>query len=303
MGRETSWMSPRLLLAVLLALAAVAAAGHGASAQPEPRFSRLGISVWPEFDRPMALVIIRGELDPDTALPARLSLRIPAAAGQPSAVASATSLDADPADLEYETAAEGGSLLITLETPDPVVQLEFYLPITREGLQREFTYVWPGDLAADEVTLQAQIPVGAQDFQTEPDLGPPVMSTDGLLYRETTLFGLDAGETVSLHLQYSKEDPRLTLDALAADEPADDGGGGPLRWPVLAAIAAVVLVGIAAMSWYRYSQRQPTAVRSPRRSPPGRRTSGGGAYCTQCGRTLSAGDRFCSRCGAPARRG
>lgn len=298
MSEKTVWRLLGLLLAVLLALAGVATAGSGAWAQAEPRLSRLAIALWPEFDRPLALVIIQGELAPDTALPARLSFHIPATAGEPYAVASSAGPGANLVDREYETTSEGDSLLVTLETPHPIVYLEFYLPLTRDGLQREFTYVWPGDLAADEVALQAQIPVGAQGFRTEPELGPPVEGGDGLLYREMTLDGLESGQTLSFRIQYSKEDPGLSVEALA-----DDGGGVPLGWPVLAAMAAVVLVGSAALAWYRYSQRQPVAAQLPRGPWPGRRPTGGGAYCTQCGQALSPEDRFCSRCGAPAHRG
>lgn len=306
MGERRTWGLLGLLLAVLLALAGAAATGRGAWAQAEPRLSRLGIALWPEFDRPLALVIIQGELAPDTALPARLSLHIPAIAGEPHAVASSAGLGADPGaslvDREYETTTEGDSLLLTLETPDPIVHLEFYLPLTRDGLQRDFTYVWPGDLAAEEVTLRAQIPVGAEDFRTEPELGPPEVRGDGLRYREMTLGGLEAGQTLSFRIEYSKEDPRLSIEALAAAQPADDSGGVPLGWPLLAAMAVVVLVGSAALAWYRYSQRRPAAARVRRGPWPGRRPTRGAAYCTQCGQALSPEDRFCSRCGAPVRR-
>jgi hypothetical protein len=125
---------------------------------------------------------------------------------------------------------------------------------------------------------------------------------DGFLYRETTLGGLDTGQTLSFRIQYSKEDPRLTVDTLPIAEPADDGGGVPLGWPVLAAMAAVVIVGIVALAWYRYSQRQPAAARPGAPGRPGGRTTGGAAYCTQCGQALSPEDRFCSRCGARTRR-
>jgi len=292
-----------LPLAVLLAVGIVAAAGREVSAQTQPRLDRLGIALWPEFDRAQALVIIQGELAPATALPARLSLHIPAAAGEPNAVASSASPGGRLVDRQYETSTDGDSLLVTLETPHPILHLEFYLPLVRDGIQREFAYVWPGDLAAEEVTLQAQIPVGAEDFYTEPELGPAAVGEYGLLYRHVTLEGLEAGQTLRFRIQYSKEDPRLSFEALAAGQPADDGGGVPLGWPALAAMAAVVLVGIAALAWYRYSQRQPAPAPLPGQGPPSGRAAGGAAYCTQCGHRLALEDRFCPQCGTPTRRG
>jgi len=296
MRKNRAWTLAGPLLLALLSLATLLPTGHGASAQAAPRFSQLDIALWPEYDQPTTLVIIRGELASDTVLPASISVRIPAAAGQPFAVASSRDPTSDLVSREYQTAAEGDSLRITFETPDPVVHVEFYLPITRDGLQRDFTFVWPGDIAADAVTLRAQIPVGAEDFQAEPPLGPAEVGPDGLTYRQATLGALATGQTLSFHLRYSKEDPRLTVETLPAAQPSSDGGP-PLPWPALAAIAAVALVGIAAVAWYRYYGRRPAFARA---RPGG--AAGAAGYCTQCGQALSAADRFCARCGTPVRK-
>jgi hypothetical protein len=306
MSKSRAWALAGLLLLALLSLATLFPGGHGASAQAAPRFSQLDIALWPEFDRPATwtdqnvppvLVIIRGELAAETALPTRLSLRIPAAAGQPFAVASSTDPASGLVDREYETAAEGDSLRITFETPDPVIHVEFYVPMSKDGLRRDFTYVWPGDIAADSATLRAQIPVGAEDFQTEPALGPAEVGGDGLLYRQEDVGALTTGQTLSFRVQYSKEDPRLTIETLPAAQPSSDGGGAPLPWPVLAAISAVALVGIVALAWYRYYGRR----LAPARARPGG-AAGAVGYCTQCGQALSTADRFCSRCGTPVRK-
>lgn len=297
MSRTLARTPAGLLLLAVLSLATLLPLGAAASAQAAPRLSRLDIALWPEYDQPTALVIIRGELAADTAFPAAVSLRIPAPAGQPFAVASSTSPASGLVSREYETAAEGDSFRITFETPDPVIHVEFYLPIARDGLRRDFTYLWPGDIAADSVTLRAQIPAGAEDFQTEPLLGPPEVGPDGLGYRQATVGALETGQTLSFHIQYSKQDPRLTIETVPAAQPSDEGGGPPLPWPALAAIAAVALAGVAAVAWYRYYGRG--------LAPAGAGPGGAGraaAYCTQCGRALSTADRFCSHCGTPVRK-
>ena len=301
-----------LVVLTLLTLAGLPFAGRGASAQPpepqvQPRLSQLDISIWPEFDAPPAwpemdgppsLVIIQAELAAATALPARLTFHIPLAAGRPNAVASASSSTAELADLEsFQTKPEGDSLLVTVETPDPIVHLEFYLPMAREDVRRDFTYSWPGGLAADSVTLRAQIPIGAEDFQTEPELGSPEVGQFGLLYRQGTFGPLEAAETLSLRLEYDKEGTTLSQETLPAAQPSSDDGGTPLPWPALAAIAAVGLVGIVAVAWYRYYGRRP----APARARPGG-AAGAAGYCTQCGQALSTADRFCSRCGTPVRK-
>ena len=301
-----------MVVSALLTLACLPFAGSGASAQaPEPqvqpRLSRLDISIWPEFDAPPAwseldgppaLVIIQAELAVDTALPTRLTFRIPLAAGRPNAVASASSSTAELADLEsFQTKPEGDSLLVTVETPDPIVHLEFYLAMAKQDVRRDFSYSWPGGLAADSVTLRAQIPVGAQDLQTEPELGAPEVGQFGLLYRQATLGPLQAAETLSFRIEYDKEDTALSEQTLPAAQPSNDDDGAPLPWPALAAIATVVLVGIVAVAWYRYYGRR----LAPARARPGA-AAGAAGYCTQCGQALSTADRFCSRCGTPVRK-
>ena len=91
MRAKAIWTLLALVVAMMLASAGLAAVGRGARAQTEPRLSLLDIAVWPEFDRPLVLVIIQAELSADTTLPAPLTLRIPAIAGQPYAVAPAAS--------------------------------------------------------------------------------------------------------------------------------------------------------------------------------------------------------------------
>ncbi len=306
MSERPTWRLLGFVLALLFVLAGAAADGGGARAQAEPRLSRLGISLWPEFDSPPGgavfdgppvLVIVQGELAPDTDLPARLSVRIPVVAGEPWAVASAVDSTASPTDLPYETSTEGDSLVVSLETPDPIVLLEFYLPAIEDGASREFTYVWPGDLAVEAVTLRAQVPLGAEDFQSEPVLGPAEVGTYGLFHRQTTLGGLEAGQTLSFQIQYTKGDPRLTVDILTEGESDTDRGGVPLGWPILLGMAAAVVVGVSVLVYYRHSYGRPSAARPPRGEE-----AGGAGYCTQCGKALSTEDRFCSRCGTPARK-
>ena len=70
----------------ILAISLVILAGH-VQAQEEPTLESLEIALWPEFDRPEVLVIYRGQLDADVALPALVEITLPARVGQPTAVA------------------------------------------------------------------------------------------------------------------------------------------------------------------------------------------------------------------------
>ena len=56
-------------------------------AQDEVRLAYLQVDLWPEYDRPEMLVILRASLAADVSLPVDVTFRIPAAVGDPNAVA------------------------------------------------------------------------------------------------------------------------------------------------------------------------------------------------------------------------
>src|SRR3990172_4316995 len=114
----------RILLLFILALLLIPAA---ARAQEAPGFSSLEIDLWPEYDRPDVLVIYKGVLSPQTTLPAKLTLRIPVAAGEPTAVA----VGADPgsvADVMHTSQINGDWLEVSFVAAMPAIQFEYYEP-------------------------------------------------------------------------------------------------------------------------------------------------------------------------------
>ncbi len=72
-----------IALAALFASITPAPAAHG---QAAVSLERVEVAVWPEYDRPGALVIYRIAIAPATTLPASLSFTLPAAVGVPNAV-------------------------------------------------------------------------------------------------------------------------------------------------------------------------------------------------------------------------
>lgn len=275
-----------------------------AHAQDAPRLASLEIWVWPEYDQPAALVFLRGELAADVALPAEVPLHIPASSGGPSAVASATTENGALANAAYELTEADDSLLLAVTTPDPFFHVEFYDTLATDSPDREYTYVWPGDVAVDELSVRVQEPAAAAELTVEPDLGPGTIEPDGLVYQSAQMGAFEAGSSLSIEVRYRKTDPRTSLDILSPETAPDSDGGLP-SWllPLALAAAGVVLAG--AFVYWR-SQRQPAlagggpAAGSRRKGERARRPGRGAAsqaFCTQCGNRLKADDRFCSQCG------
>ena len=249
-----------LLLAVLLSALTAA----GGNAQANPSLARLEIDIWPEFDRPAALVILRGEIAPDVTLPAPVSLRIPTSSGGPAAVASAAAADAPLLTVPYERSeVQVDFMTLTFEAPNRFFQLEFYDPLKTDGTSRSYRYIWTGDLPVGLVSVQVQQPASATELSVQPQLGDGVAGPYGLVYREADLGALDEGKSLTVDVAYQKPDSRTSAEILglatATDESpgsADSDGGIP-RWLIGGALmGAAVVVAVGFVFWRRRTTRR-----------------------------------------------
>lgn len=291
----------RLLLVIAVALLPGLAGGQSGTGAPKgnPRLSNLSIQIWPEYDRPAALVILNGELPVGAALPAVVSLRLAAATGGPHAVAASTGAGATPFNVPYERNDAGDFITLRFETPQRFFHVEFYEPLATGKPERNFTYVWPGDFAADRVTMVVQQPAAATGLSTLPVLDAAAAGEDGLSYRSAELGAHAAGTPLPITVRYTKADARTSAEILrpkAPDSSATQGlfppptstaSKGLPGWILAIAGAAVLalLAGGSVLWWWR-------------RSKGSGAPAGGARFCTKCGAKPSAGDRYCAKCGA-----
>jgi len=282
-----------LVLAIMLVPALTAGPASGAVPKESPRLASLQIEIWPEFDRPAALVILNGVLAADVALPAAVSLRIPAASGGPTAVASSTGPGANLANLKYDRKDADDFITLRFEVPGRVFHVEFYEPLVTRTPERSYTYVWPGDLAADRLSVVIQEPATASNLSVQPNLDAAVAGQNGLFYRSAELGALEAGKQLPIRVSYTKSNPRTSEEILkpnvSSSSPVPNTGSGkaPFGWVLVLGVTPVLLIGAgAAFLWWR--RRRKTSGAQP-----------GGGFCSQCGAQSASGDRFCSKCGAP----
>ena len=287
-------MLSKLILAVLL-LPAVAAAQGGAGAQGGTPLQSMQIEIWPEYDRPAALVILKGELASGAGLPATVSLRIPASSGGPTAVAYATQNTGPLLNLRHDRSEAAGFITLRFTVPERFFHVEFYDRFATGTGERSYKYLWPGDLPVSSLAVVVQEPAGASDFSVQPALGESATGSDGLRYRSAQLGPVKQGAPLSIEIRYTKTDPRTSAEILKLNAPAPvsqaipaTGQRDSLRL-VLALGAAVLLVagsGVVYFFWWR------------RRARPRVSSTGGGVFCSKCGNQVAAGDRFCSKCGS-----
>ena len=328
---------PCVVMASLAAMALPCAPRPSASAQSAPRLATLVIDVWPEYDRPATvLVIYRGQFAPGAPIPDQIKVRIPASAGEPSAVASPQpGSEGAPvnqwteliAQKKVTTTRDDDWIEVTFTPLSRSFNIEFYDKISAVTFDRRYTLTWPGDLSADAVTVNLREPFGATDLQSTPTLPPGVTDEEGLVARQLKMDALAAGQPFVFSIGYHREDKRTSAEALQLVTlvPTPMPAALPVAkeaapWLLIAALGVGLILIIGGVVWYLRAQRaqtfrpyQPLALRKGRRSVRTSRaprprprpaaaltveeTGTATGFCAQCGKLLRPDDAFCSRCG------
>lgn len=322
MKLRTSISIPILALLILLLLGS---AVQPTAAQSNPvTLDSVLVDVWPEYDQPSVLVLVHASLAADVSLPASLSMRIPAAAGKPFALAMQDSTGLY--DLNYTLAAAGDWIEVQFTTPSPDVRLEYYDPsLLKVDAQRTFTFGWPADYTTQSLTVKFQQPIDAQNMTFRPDIGAGSMGTDGLTYYTWGGEKVAAGEDFAITVSYANPSGALTnaqqFQEAEPSAPVDNTTPGrvtifqgvsltPLQIGML--VAGILLITVGLLYYIFTSLRAKAAAEGALgRKRHFRSTAGAAAaesdaprepvFCHKCGKKSAAGDAFCRSCGARLR--
>jgi hypothetical protein len=307
-----------IALLLTLILISIPAPVHAQQVQ----FASLEVDLWPEYDRQELLVIYRVTLSDSAGLPAKLSLRIPVAAGEPFNVAIK-----DPADgllyvVDYTMLEEGNWARVNFTTSSREVQIEYYDPsITFDGDTRSVEYIWPGDYTVGDLSIVVQQPINASNMRLTPSLGDgQVSGQDGLTYFHQEVGKVNSGDSFRIQISYTKPDDVLSANQLPVSpaQPLDQPGTrqvtptdvlginrNALIW-VAMIVGAALLIGaviwllrpgllIGAVIWLLRSGR--TNQKKDKRHETRREA----VYCTECGKRAQGDDVYCRTCGTRLR--
>jgi hypothetical protein len=288
-------------------------------AQESPSLASLDISLWPEYDRPEVLVIYRGQLDADVALPTSLEIAVPARVGQPTAVAYVDEAG-ERLNQQYTTRLEGDSLIIIFELVTQRFQLEYYdaLPLGEAG-ERTYTYAYTAEYPTTALNIEFQVPPTAQGFQLSPPADAVVEGGGGLSYHLVQAGTLSAGDTREWTFSYVKDNSELTAAGLEPEATSmpdaaatGEGSGDSTIWIFLVSFVALIGVGVTGY-WLGHRTQAASRRVHPASKPRKRRGSGRGErtqpsssggvarFCHQCGAELRSDSAFCHQCGASVR--
>jgi hypothetical protein len=293
-------------------------------AQEGPTISSLEVSLWPEYDKPDVLVILRGVLAEATPMPVPVEILIPAGTGGPSAVAYVTP-DGQRFNQEHDIREEGGWIAVSFDLDARGFQLEYYdlLPVDAEG-QREYRFDYKIDFPVSALNVDFQVPPTATGFELDPEADSVVREADGLTYHLVQADSVAAGEDLGWTFRYQKDNQDLTVgDQLQPEVPAPTGstqsqGDNTTYWLFLVAFVALIAVGGGAFWLGSRTQSKPAAPppasKRQKRRGSGRGDPGGiqqslspaaetALFCYKCGAKLRAESEFCHKCGAEVREG
>ena len=225
-----------LTLPLLLAMLLLPIVG---TAQSEPQVASLEIAIWPDYDRPEALVIYQVRLAMDTPSPAMLSLPIPADVGQPHAVAAWYPDGSLDDSVTWSTTPQGDWTLVEVATETNGVWLEFYDDLTMDGGRRSYAYSWPGGIEVDSLNFEVLHPVGARDVLVTPE-GDVSKGPDGLNYSRLDLGARGAEQDFSIEISYAT--PAFSTGALPTLRPNPTFAGFEVGlWPEYDQLSTLVI--------------------------------------------------------------
>lgn len=256
-----------ILFCILLAGASPAAGQIGAV------LDRMEIVLWPEYDRPSLLVMLRAWLPADAPLPMYVPFPIPAGV-EPSAVAKR---DATGSLVlaAYSLVDRGPYREIRVLADTYELRIEYYVPMTLEGTRRSYSFQWPGGLSLRSVGYELQQPVGALDLSATPAPDSRDAGFDGLTYLRAALAPAQPTDGFEVSFAYSKNTQELTqalLQARAApapetarkppaevQSPAIEATGAG-RFPWLVVLPVVLLAGLI-LGWFLHAGSDPDRAR------------------------------------------
>ncbi len=278
-----------------------------ASAQADVTLSNVSVQLWPEYDQPSMLVIVDFQVAADTVLPVDLVFRLPQDANL-IAVASYTA-DGSLMNAVFDgpvVVGDGQSFTVTA-AENTVYRFEYYQPLTFNGEQRLFSYLWDGDYTVNEFSIRVLEPVDITSLSTIPELSS-ISQENGLKYFDGENVKLASGEQFTLNLEYKKTSNTLIASSQGVQPvaPVDASTTGRVSLNnylpyVIGGLGVIMIVG--GLVYYWQSGKRNGGKKSRRRQSANteQEEAQSDVYCAQCGTRAHGGDRFCRTCGSRIR--
>ena len=215
---SSMWVGLRIRVFKFLIATLVLVSAGTISARAQTGLERLEVVLWPEYDRPAVLVMLRGYLPLDALLPTTVVLPMPATS-TPHAVAKRDPTVGNLLMAAHTVETDGAWSRVRIVTDMLEVRLEYYADLSTVEAQRNILFEWPGGVEAGQIIYEIMQPPNATDIVVTPP-GLQRIGEDGLTYHIGDLGPLSATEAFSIAVSYTKTTPVLTAEAFRPTTPA-----------------------------------------------------------------------------------
>lgn len=271
--------------------------------------ARLRVLIWPEYDDPRVLVILRGEMSPRQAFPTIIKLPIPK---QTEIIGAGMISETNELLLHpHEVVSGAQEDIITLNLPVPRFFIEFYIPLQASKANKRFMYNVTASYPIELLEVDIQQPTQATAFVTEPASMEQATDRQGFTHYQFAYRDLAAGETQQFTVTYTRTvaAPSVTKQQpLSAPATPEAAPRSPLSTPHIAfftlAVVALLFTGFAWVWTQRQRRRgDPVTTSIPAQTIPDPSISLPTTlsvprnFCSQCGNKIHPEHRFCARCG------
>jgi hypothetical protein len=291
--------------------------------------ARLRLSIWPEYDDPRVLIMLRGEMTPRQAFPASITLPIPKGAE----IIGAGMISEQNELLLHPHQVLPGDTQDTLQLNLPVPRffVEFYYnPFTTSGSEKRFVYPAPTTYPIELFEVDIQQPLKATTFTLDPAPREQMTDNQGFTYHQFTYRDVGKGQSQTFTIAYTKTAATPSVaKQQPTPQPTEKARARADNTLVALSIFAGAILLFAGCAWLmQRSQRQPmptitapvpsvsmsdtllallrddtqpqeTGITDVPSMLPQTRVIN---FCANCGRKLLPDDRFCSGCGKPIKR-
>ncbi len=287
------------------------------------RIQRLSVSIWPEYDDPRVLVILRGELAPESPVPTRIQLPIPKGAE----LLGAGMISSQNKLLNHPHQLLDGDTSDTLELTLPVHRFFaewYYDPFGEREPARQFTYPLTFSYAVGQLNVDILQPDAATEFRVTPAPMREDTDTRGGKHHLFSYPDLEPKATQTFEVAYVKatDAPSITKSPARSENAQAGLSRSTKTWVTFAMLAGFTIIFAGSVLIFR--NKQPTAssvapvvpaipssaaivtdaetaspsetakvderaVNSQEPATPN--------YCSDCGRQLLATFAFCPGCG------
>jgi len=165
--------------------------------------ARLRLSIWPEYDDPRVLIMLRGEMTPRQAFPATITLPLPKGA---EIIGAGMISEQNELLLHPHQVLPGDTQdSLQLNLPVPRFFVEFYYnPFTTSGPAKRFAYTAPTTYPIEVFEVDIQQPLKATDFALDPSPMEHRTDNQGLTYHQFTYRNIEKGQSHTFTIAYTK---------------------------------------------------------------------------------------------------